>query len=161
MDKRRGEGKSVENITKGIYILEIFAAKPFSVSIKKYRERIFKRGYYYYTGSAQKNLSQRTTRHLRKEKIIHWHIDHVTTVKSNNIKTIFIYPEAPKDLECGIANHLENDLQVDSSIKGFGNSDSNCSSTHLFYSNKKLDHSHLCSLYQSTVRFIPSSKETR
>lgn len=120
----------------------------------------FLAGYYYYVGSAQKNLRQRIMRHLRKDKIAHWHIDHITTNPATLIKNLFLIKSGKKDLECEIANLLENNINLDASLKGFGNSDSNCSSTHLFYSKNKIDHNHLLSLYQSMVRLIPSEIET-
>ncbi len=147
-------------MNKGIYILEISAAKTFAVEIKKFQEINFRKGYYYYVGSAQKNLKQRLSRHLKKDKVIHWHIDHITTVETNRIKSILLSQNSEKELECELANYLEINLKLDSSIKGFGNSDSNCSSTHLFYSNKKIDYNHLFSLYQNMVRLIPSEIET-
>lgn len=160
MDRRRRKIKSKQSVNKGIYILEIHAEIPFDVSIKKFRERKFKDGYYYYVGSAQKNLKQRLNRHVKKEKTIHWHIDHITSINTNKIGHIFLLKEAEKDLECELANCFEKKMQLDSSIKNFGNSDRNCSSTHLFYSKAPIDYSHLCSLYQSIVRLIPSEIET-
>lgn len=156
MDRRRSRSNSV---LSGIYILEIKSLKSFLVEIKKYKGIIFDKGYYYYVGSAQKNLDKRLFRHQQGNKKIHWHIDHLTTISSNNIERIFIIPYAKKDVECEVANQLENILKLDSSIKGFGNSDSNCSSTHLFYSKRRINHNHLFSLYQSMVRLIPSDNE--
>ncbi|RJP62115.1 MAG: GIY-YIG nuclease family protein [Ignavibacteriales bacterium] len=160
MDSRRRKTSSKESLNCGIYLLEIYASKTFEIQIKKFIDRLFSAGYYYYVGSAQKNLRQRLTRHLRKDKIVHWHIDHITTNPATLIKNIFLIKSGKKDLECEIANLLENNIKLDSSYKGFGNSDSNCSSTHLFYSKKKIDHNHLLSLYQSMVRLIPSEIET-
>lgn len=136
--------------------MEIFASKPFVVPIKKFADKKFSKGYYYYVGSAQKNLRQRLLRHCRDEKKVHWHIDHITSIKTNKINNILFSQGADKELECELANHFEKNLKLDSSIKGFGNSDSNCSSTHLFYSKNQIDHNHLFSLYQSIVRLIPS-----
>jgi Uri superfamily endonuclease len=147
-------------MNKGIYILAIKAFKPFGVSIKRFRERKFNKGYYYYVGSAQKNLKQRLIRHCKKEKTIHWHIDHITSISTNKVEYIYLFREAEKDLECTLANFIENELQLDASIRSFGNSDSNCSSSHLFYSKTKINYNHLFSLYQSIVRLIPSEIET-
>jgi len=160
LDRRRRKAKSEQSVNSGIYILEILARKQFHVAIKKFSEREFNYGYYYYVGSAQKNLRQRLTRHIKKGKTIHWHIDHITSVRSNNIKNIFLLKGADKDLEYELANYFENGMKLDSSIKNFGNSDSNCSSTHLFYSKTKIDYNHLFSLYQSMVRLIPSDIDT-
>jgi len=160
LDSRRSKTRSEQTINSGIYVLEIFAKKNFSVRIKRFADRIFSAGYYYYVGSAQKNLKQRLTRHLKKNKIIHWHIDHITSINTNSVKSIFLSTGSKKNLECELANYFEKKLKIDSSINRFGNSDSNCSSTHLFYSKKKIDHNHLFSLYQSMVRLIPSGIDT-
>lgn len=156
MDRRRSKTGSKQTINSGIYVLEILAKENFSVGIKKFADRIFSAGYYYYVGSAQKNLKQRLTRHLSKKKIIHWHIDHITSINTNSIKSIFLSTGSTKNLECELANYFEKKLNLDNSFHRFGNSDSNCSSTHLFYSMKKIDYNHLFSLYQSMVRLIPS-----
>ncbi len=160
MDSRRSSGIAPEINNRGIYILEIYAKKNFCIEIKKFSDRIFTKGYYYYVGSAQKNLRQRLTRHLKKKKKIHWHIDYITAIHTNKIQIILLSQGSSKDLECEIANHFEYSLKLDASFKNFGNSDSNCSSTHLFYSKKTIDHSHLFSLYQSMVRLMPSEIET-
>lgn len=150
------EKKETFSPNSGIYVLAIEAKKPFKTGIKKYERLVFQPGWYYYAGSAQKNLRQRLARHIRKDKKIHWHIDHITTVPSNKVEHILLLKDAPKEIECELANYFEKQLKLDSSIQGFGNSDSNCSSTHLFYSKKKIDYSHLFSLYQSTVLLMPS-----
>ncbi len=160
MDSRRSKSICRQPVNKGIYTLEIFAQKLFGVSIKKFSHNTFPQGYYYYVGSAQKNLRQRLARHIRKNKKIHWHIDHITVLDSNELEQIFLFPGAEKSLECELADYFEKELELDSSYKGFGNSDSNCSSTHLFYSLKKIDYNHLFSLYQSMVRLTPSEIDT-
>ncbi len=160
MDRRRSKTGSKQTINSGIYVLEILAKENFSVGIKKFADRIFSAGYYYYVGSAQKNLKQRLTRHLSKKKIIHWHIDHITSINTNSIKSISLSIGSTKNLECELANYFEKKLNMDNSFHRFGNSDSNCSSTHLFYSMKKIDYNHLFSLYQSMVRLIPSDIDT-
>lgn len=160
MDSRRSQSIAAAIVNSGIYILEIYAKEEFFLGIKKFSDRTFFKGYYYYVGSAQKNLRQRLLRHVKKDKTVHWHIDHITTIQSNEVKSILLFKGAPKELECELANYLENNLKLDSSFKDFGNSDSNCSSTHLFYSKKKIDHNHLFSLYQSIVRLMPSEIET-
>ena len=147
-------------MNSGVYILEISARESFKVGIKKFRNKIFDAGYYYYVGSAQKNLRQRLRRHIRKDKLIHWHIDHITVRPDCKIGNIFVLFGADKNMEENIANLLSLKFKLDSSIIGFGNSDSPNSKTHLFFSNVKIDYDHLISLYQSMVRLIPSEIDT-
>ncbi len=83
-------------------------------------------------------MNSRIERHLRKTKTIHWHIDHITTNKSiNNIKP-FIIPDAEKDLEAEIANNFIDYFDAKIIVKGFGNSDTKETITHLFYKNKPI-----------------------
>lgn len=118
-----------------------------------------KEGYYYYAGSAQKNLIQRLKRHARKEKSIHWHIDHLTT-GTNYLKKIYVFPGADKNLECKLIDHLIENLKMTSPIKDFGNGDcTNKCYSHLVLNNRPIDQSQLFSLYQSIVCLIPSSND--
>jgi len=145
---------------KGIYILEFYAESSFELNIKKFAGRVFPKGYYYYSGSAQKNLSSRLSRHLRIEKIIHWHIDHLTTHPDLNIKAVYICDNGPKSLECEIVANLIGLKNIEQPLLGFGNGDCSTCKTHLIYSKTRIPQSHLFSLYQDMVRFIPSSRET-
>ena len=149
----------ITDSNSGIYILELHAGEEFQIPVKKFNEFTLKEGYYYYIGSAQKNLSQRITRHFRTAKKVHWHIDHLTTNKNIVIKTAYVIPDAPKNLEEEIANNFPSLLNGEIILKGFGNSDTKGSITHLFYKSVRIPYSHFSARYQSIVRFNPSSKE--
>lgn len=144
----------------GIYLLEITAPSNFQIGIKKFSGADFPEGYYYYAGSAQKNLRQRLERHLRKDKKVHWHIDHLTTHPGLTISTVYIFNEEGKESESRLVSDLVEERLAGYSVDGFGNSDTKGSKTHLLYSPAKINYNHLCSLYQSTVRFIPSPSDT-
>lgn len=124
----------MKNSNSGIYILELFAEKEFSVSINKIKEYIFPIGFYYYIGSAQKNLQSRIKRHLQREKKIHWHIDHLTTLKSIKVISTFVILDAEKYVEAEIANNFDKYFNSEIAVQGFGNSDTKETKTHLFYS---------------------------
>ncbi len=126
------------NSNKGIYILELFAKEVFTISAKKFIDNNFPKGYYYYIGSAQKNLKSRIERHLRKEKVIHWHIDHLTTHKSIESIIPFIIYDGEKHLEAEIANNFVEYFGTQIIVKGFGNSDTKETKTHLFYKNQPI-----------------------
>ena len=147
------------NSNSGIYILELYAAKDFQIRVKKFEGFIIPKGYHYYIGSAQKNLIQRLERHYRKEKNIHWHIDHLTSTKNITLSKAYVIYDAPKDLEEKVANDFPHNFGGEIILKGFGNSDTNGSITHLFYKTKKIPHNHFSARYHSIVRFKPSSKE--
>ncbi len=144
----------------GVYLLELYLKNPIQIKAKKFAGHIFPKGYYYYSGSAQKKLSQRLKRHLRKVKVINWHIDHLTTSPSCSIKTVFIANENSKELECEFINVLLKDFKLGINMEGFGNGDCSICDSHLLHSKNKIDQSHFISLYQSIERFIPSSKDT-
>jgi sugar fermentation stimulation protein A len=85
-------------------------------------------GWYIYAGSAQKNLSKRLSRHLRRvRKKQHWHIDYL----GPHAAQIRAYPICSyRNLECELARALEN--LGGRGIPRFGSSECHCRS-HLFY----------------------------
>ncbi len=139
--------------------MELYAKDKFRLEIKKYKGEIFQQGFYFYAGSAQKNFSHRIARHLKKAKTIHWHIDHLTSNESLEIKRIFALPNAAKEEECRLVNNLIEIFNFGFPLNGFGNSDCNSCSSHLLYSKTSIDQSQFFSLYQSMVLFNPSSSE--
>jgi Uri superfamily endonuclease len=150
----------ITDINSGTYLLEILASEPFSVEIDSFKEKIFPSGYYYYSGSAQKNLAQRVERHQLETKNIHWHIDHLTSIPTNKIKAIFLFENANKNFECEVIRELTENFKLRIAAKGFGNTDCRRCQSHLLYCKQKMTHSHFISRYQSTVRLMPSSSDT-
>ncbi len=148
-----------KQINCGIYLLEIKILQKFSIEIGKFGKVTFEKGFYYYIGSAQKNLHQRILRHIRKSKKLHWHIDYLNSENNSKIENIFIFPNYPKNEECLLVDSLEKNFHQSHKVKKFGNSDCIKCVSHLLFNKKKIDYNHLFSLYQSTVLFIPSSKE--
>lgn len=153
------ELETLRNTPSGIYLLELYSQKKFSLKNNKFSDIILEEGFYYYVGSAQKNLSSRILRHFKKEKTLHWHIDYITSNNSVEIISALIIPGADKSVEWEIAKDLENYFDLSIPIKQFGNSDTSLTKSHLFYSKEKILYSHFILRYQSMVRFKPSSKE--
>lgn len=123
----------------GIYLLEIFANSNFRIKLKKYINNTFYKGYYYYVGSSQKNLTSRINRHLYKNKKIHWHIDHITTLNSIEIKRLILFTNVKKEFECILSGEIYNTIKSDNKvIASFGNSDCNKCRTHLYYSKNRI-----------------------
>ena len=109
------------------YILKIYLKKPITISVGALGLIKFNKGYYFYVGSAKRNLSSRLKRHLQKKKKLFWHIDYLSSNKNADIKTIWI---STKISECKMADCLFNSgLRV---INRFGSSDCKCKG-HLFY----------------------------
>jgi Uri superfamily endonuclease len=119
---------------RGIYILEFHSSRSFSIELKKFRNIRFKKGFYYYIGSAQKNLNSRIERHLKKDKKLHWHIDYITSLPFIKIFEIKILPDFSKEFECRVVNYINVNYEASFPAKKFGNSDClNCHS-HLIFS---------------------------
>ncbi len=137
----------------------MYASDVIQIKVKKFQDFLIPKGYHYYIGSAQKNLSQRVNRHFRKEKKIHWHVDHLTSDKNIVLQNAYVIYDAPKNLEEEIANDFPSLFNGKILLKGFGNSDTKGSITHLFYRSQKIPYSHFSARYQSIVRFKPSSNE--
>lgn len=137
----------------------MYASNDLQIEVKKFKDLLIPKGFHYYIGSAQKNLLQRIERHFRKEKKIHWHIDHLTSNKNIAMQNAYVIYDAPKKLEEGIANNFQSFFNGEVLLKGFGNSDTKGSVTHLFYRSRKIPYSHFSARYQSIVRFKLSSNE--
>ncbi len=87
-------------------------------------------GHYLYAGSAMGpgGLHARLSRHLRKNKTAHWHIDELTTSSNAEVfTTAIVFTSAS---ESQIVESLDF---LSCPIEGFGSSDSP-HSAHLFYS---------------------------
>ena len=118
------------NTLKGIYALLIKLDKPRTITVGKRGEIPFSAGYYAYMGSALNGLESRIARHLKKEKLLHWHID--CFLQKARVEEI-IYSLTEKDKECIIASQLVQKLEP---IPHFGSSDCCCLS-HLYFCKDK------------------------
>jgi len=112
---------------KGSYMLIIEVEKDKVLGIGKLGGIAFKKGYYAYVGSTLGGLEARVMRHKRKEKRLHWHIDHLL-LNASVVGAICI--ESDERLECPLALRLGKTFH---SVPSFGCSDCKCPS-HLFYS---------------------------
>jgi sugar fermentation stimulation protein A len=112
----------------GNYLVLLELPKDRKIAVAALGTLNFPRGWYAYAGSARKNLSQRISRHLRKErKLKHWHLDYLTP----HAKTIQALPIASyRNLECTLAGDLRK--LGGRTVKDFGSSDCHCPG-HLCY----------------------------
>ena len=118
------------SIMKGSYILVIELKKDKNIQTGSLGKLFFKKGYYFYVGSALNGLNQRIQRHLRQDKKLHWHIDYLLQYA----KIVDVFYRVSKDREeCKIGSKLGEKLPF---ISGFGCSDCKCLS-HLFYGSKE------------------------
>lgn len=111
----------------GIYIAILHLSKTAKITVGKLGTFNFKKGFYFYVGSAQKNLSTRLERHAKKKKSLRWHIDYLSA-KAKMLGAITI--PGTRELECRLAKKLSNIFEP--AVPGFGASDCKCGG-HLFY----------------------------
>ncbi|MBN1366098.1 MAG: GIY-YIG nuclease family protein [Syntrophaceae bacterium] len=118
----------------GTYALVLRSLKNTSTQIgRRGRLRIVP-GYYIYVGSAfgSGGVQARISRHCRKTKSKHWHIDYLL----EEVDPIFAwYSNEPTNLEHRWARIL-SEMEEISPVKGFGCTDCKCLS-HLFVMKKK------------------------
>ncbi len=119
---------------KGVYVLILSIDEDFEQRIGSLGVIKFRKGIYLYVGSAMGpgGLRSRISRHYRRDKKIHWHIDYLTTnEKVNVIGAIYLYDcRCSDDLENKISRLFSEKLHY---IEGFGNSDKRNDRSHLFY----------------------------
>lgn len=114
----------------GTYVLWLRVDAPRTIGVGRLGERLLAAGVYAYVGSAHGpgGLGARLRRHLRADKIHHWHIDALTACVP--MMAIW-YTTAPERLECTWAQHLARLAGVSAPVEGFGASDCRCVA-HLF-----------------------------
>lgn len=115
---------------KGIYTLLIKLDKSRTITIGKRGRISFGAGYYTYVGSALNGLEARIARHLKKDKVRHWHIDYF--LQKARVEEV-LWGITDKNEECAIALHH---MQALLPVPHFGCSDCRCAS-HLFFSGNK------------------------
>jgi Uri superfamily endonuclease len=126
---------------KGIYTLVVEIAAPLSVEVGLLGRLTFSDGLYLYTGSAlgPGGLNRRVARHLRRQKALFWHIDHLLASKGVSVK-LAIWGTTDENLECELNRSLK--LSFRTAARGFGSSDctESCSSHLLSCVGHSLSH---------------------
>ena len=111
----------------GIYIAIFHLPKTGKITVGKPGIFNFRKGFYFYVGSAQRNLSARLERHAKKKKPLRWHFDYLS-VKAEMLGAITIL--GTREFECQLAKKLSSIFEQ--IVPGFGASDCKCGG-HLFY----------------------------
>jgi sugar fermentation stimulation protein A len=110
----------------GVYLLVMCVPRG-TIDVGSLGPRAFRAGWYVYTGSARRGLTQRLERHLRLRKRPFYHVDFLRSA-STAAHALPIRGGAPG--ECELAGEI---LSISSGCEdGFGCSDCRCRS-HLFY----------------------------
>jgi sugar fermentation stimulation protein A len=112
----------------GIYIAIFRLGSPRTIRVGRLGKVHFPAGVYYYVGSAQRGLHARIERHGRRDKVLRWHMDYLST-KALMLGAILI-PGRRQD-ECRLARRMAGLFTI--AAPGFGCSDCACR-RHLFYS---------------------------
>lgn len=108
-------------------MLIIHVSNDAAIQVGALGKLIFEKGLYAYVGSAQGNLEQRVSRHLRKEKRKFWHVDYLLDNDAAKVVAVFS-KQADKTEECEVAKAIGERGEP---VGGFGASDCSCKS-HLF-----------------------------
>ncbi len=118
---------------KGTYVLAISLGSDQDIEVGALGILHFEKGLYCYVGSALGGLDSRVSRHKRKDKVLKWHADYITT-RADSVDAYISYPDYIE--ECDLAKMAE-DAGMEPSYKGFGCSDCKCY-THLFKTDERL-----------------------
>lgn len=117
------------NYNSGVYLLQLKLSGRYRLKIGALGYYFFPAGYYYYCGSAQKNMKARLERHLSEDKKLYWHIDFLLC--EAEIEKIYCWEEK-SDFECRLAEKISSLAESEIIVDNFGASDCSCES-HLFY----------------------------
>lgn len=113
---------------KGTYLLEFRLESSLSFTLRSGRRVSLTSGVYFYAGSAfgPGGLYSRLSRHLKRRKKRHWHLDFITTAETFTPLSALLIPELP--VECTLASIVS---ELSTPVPNFGSSDCTCPS-HLF-----------------------------
>lgn len=106
--------------SSGSYALFINVSR--KINLRPEKQWTLDPGNYVYAGRASRGLPARVARHKKRNKLIRWHIDWLTTQRSVTCKNIIILPEHPEQ-ECAIVRALMNLPTPSAPIARFGSSD--------------------------------------
>ena len=96
---------------KGAYVLLIELPESAEIQVGHLGKIKFQTCFYAYVGSALGGVEARISRHLRKEKKLHWHIDYL--LARARIKEVYVN----KGKECDIVKKLAEHFPC---VRGFG-----------------------------------------
>lgn len=106
---------------KGIYIAVFYLSRPLQIQVGRLGQFLFEPGFYFYVGSAQRNLSSRLARHARRRKPLHWHVDYLSCQAAMIGAMVMPWSRAR---ECELARELAARFEL--TVRGFGASDCRC-----------------------------------
>lgn len=137
----------------GTYILILKASRSRRIRVGRLGELRVRPGFYLYVGSAfgPGGLKARVERHLRADKRLHWHIDHLR--RATEIVEVW-WSGDPQSREHEWAGLLSSWPELETPMPGFGASDCRCP-THLFFARERVSDQSLRALGRSTGSRAP------
>jgi len=115
---------------RGAYCLVIEVPEEREIVVGSLGPHRYQRGVYAYVGSALAGVEQRVGRHKSQKKRLRWHIDYLLA-NADILATVAI-PGERREVECGMAQALQQCDGASIPVLGFGASDCRCDS-HLLY----------------------------
>ena len=109
----------------GLYVLILKLPEPATIVVGRLGSFFFPAGWYAYVGSARGpgGMRARIRRHIRLDKPLHWHIDHLR--RCAKPETVWFSSEDGFN-ECGWADGLTKLGGSSIPVPGFGSSDCGC-----------------------------------
>ena len=109
----------------GTYALFIHLEEDVPIRVGALGMCSFTRGVHVYAGSAMRGLRARLARHVRREKLVHWHVDVLTTAGGCRVLGAVVFT-SPVLRECDIVGSLEGVEGAEVRPPRFGASDHGC-----------------------------------
>lgn len=109
----------------GTYALFIDLEREMQMRVGALGPCMFPRGVHVYAGSAMRGLRTRLARHVRREKIIQWHVDWLTTVNGCQVLGAVVFTSTVLP-ECNIVGYLMDFEGAEVRPPRFGASDHAC-----------------------------------
>ena len=112
----------------GAYIVLVHLPSQLTLNIPRFVEREIEAGWYVYGGSARGpgGVAARVRRHLRADKVLRWHVDHITIAAD-----VLLAASISGLTECEIAEALGRAPSFAYPLEGFGSSDCRTCRAHL------------------------------
>jgi sugar fermentation stimulation protein A len=109
----------------GTYALFIELDREVNIQVGALGRCTFPMGVHVYAGSAMRGILSRLTRHIRRKKAIHWHVDGLTTMSGCQVLGAVVFT-SPVVSECDIVDYIAGSEGAEVRPPRFGASDHYC-----------------------------------
>ena len=121
----------------GIYHIVFKVEKEFIAKVGAAGQYLFVKGYYVYTGTAQRALKARLDHHIEKDKKIRWHIDYLSSHPLASFAAAYYYEGEAAYKEC--RRNRKIIINANFYLAKFGSGDCRMCPSHLAGFNKLSD----------------------